>query len=118
VAEAGGPGNIATVQAALAELGADDSAGTAQFATAEQTAGRLGAAGFTDVEVAVVPDPVTLEPGEQLETFLGTVVLPALLRDLPPGERRPFVREVARRLPAPVVDYVRLRLSARLPGTA
>jgi trans-aconitate 2-methyltransferase len=115
VAEAGGPGNIATVQAALAGLGAGDDDRDWDFAGAADTTARLEAAGFTDIDVAVVPDPVCLEPGEQLEAFLATVILGALLRDLPQEERRPFVRAVAQRLPDPVIDYVRLQISAVRP---
>jgi hypothetical protein len=59
-----------------------------------------------------VPDPASLESAGQLEAFLATVVLGAHLRDLPPGERRPFVRAVATRLDEPVVDYVRLQIRA------
>jgi trans-aconitate 2-methyltransferase len=36
------------------------------------------------------------------------------LRDLPPAERRPFVRAVAARVPEPVVDYVRLQIHATM----
>lgn len=111
-AEAGGPGNISGVRAALAGLGADDRAGTGQFAAAGETEARLTAAGFSQVRVDVVPDPVRLEPGEQIEAYLATVVLGALLRDLPRQERRPFVSAVARRLPEPVIDYVRLQIRA------
>ena len=115
VAEAGGPGNIASVQAVLDELGADDSAGTAQFAGAAETRTRLAAAGFAEIDVRVVADPVPLRPGEQIEAYLATVILGKVLRELPPGERRLFVNEVARRLPEPVIDYVRLQTSAVRP---
>jgi trans-aconitate 2-methyltransferase len=115
VAEAGGPGNISSVQAVLDELGADDSAGTAQFAGAAETRTRLAAAGFAEIDVRVVPDPVPLQPGEQIEAYLATVILGKVLRELPPGERRLFVNEVARRLPEPVIDYVRLQISAVRP---
>lgn len=111
-AEAGGPGNIASVQAVLDELGMDDSAGTAQFAGAAETRSRLEAAGFAEIDVRVVPDPVPLEPGDQIEAYLATVILGKVLREMAPGERRPFVKKVADRLPEPVVDYVRLQLSA------
>jgi trans-aconitate 2-methyltransferase len=83
-----------------------------QFAGAEDTTARLAEAGFGQVDVQVVPDPVRLRPGAQLEEFLATVVLGAVLRDLPEAERQPFVRTVAGRLDEPVIDYVRLRLSA------
>jgi trans-aconitate 2-methyltransferase len=115
VAEAGGPGNIARIQAVLDELGVDDSAGTAQFAGAAETRTRLEAAGFTEIDVRVVPDPVPLQPGEQIQAYLATVILGKVLRELPPGERKLFVSEVASRLPEPVIDYVRLQISAVRP---
>jgi trans-aconitate 2-methyltransferase len=59
-----------------------------------------------------VPDPAHFESADQIEAFLATVVLGAHLRDLPSAERRPFVRAVAARLEAPVIDYVRLQISA------
>jgi hypothetical protein len=80
-----------------------------------ETTARLAAAGFTEIDVAVVPDPVALEPGDQIEAFLATVILGPLLRGLPPAERRPFVRAVAQRLPGPIIDYVRLQIRAVRP---
>jgi trans-aconitate 2-methyltransferase len=115
VAEAGGYGNIATVQAVLAELGEDDGARVAQFATAEQTREHLAAAGFDEIHVRLVPDPVRLRPGGQFEEFLATVILPAVLRDLPQDRRQPFIKAIAERLNEPVIDYVRLQLRAVRP---
>ena len=112
MAEAGGAGNIASVRAALAELGADDGKGIWNFAGVDETRERLAAAGFTGIEVALVPDPARLESADQFEAFLATVILGVHLRDLPPAERRPFVRAVAARVPEPVVDYVRLQIRA------
>ena len=115
-AEWGGAGNLASVDAALAELGAPSVNGSLTFATAEETSARLTAAGFVDVEVELVPDPAPLRPGAELEAFLATVVLGTVLDPLPAADRAPLVRAVARRLPRPEVDYVRLRAAARLPG--
>jgi trans-aconitate 2-methyltransferase len=112
VAEAGGEGNVATVRAALAALGADDGKDIWNFAGVAETRERLAAAGFTSIEAGLVPDPARLESAGQLEAFLATVVLGAHLRDLPAGERRTFVRAVATRLDEPVVDYVRLQIRA------
>jgi trans-aconitate 2-methyltransferase len=112
VAEAGGEGNIATVRAALAGLGADDGQDLWNFAGEAETRDRLAAAGFTSIEVGLVPDPARFESADQLEAFLATVVLGAHLRDLPAAERRPFAAAVAARLGAPVVDYVRLQIRA------
>ncbi|HEX8497701.1 MAG TPA: class I SAM-dependent methyltransferase, partial [Actinomycetales bacterium] len=114
-AEWGGKGNLATLDAALVDLGLASVDDALRFADAEQTAERLAAAGFVDVHVELVADPALLEPGEQLETFLRTVVLGTVLDPLPEDERTEVVRQVAARLPRPEVDYVRLQASARLP---
>jgi trans-aconitate 2-methyltransferase len=111
VTECGGRGNIVGVNAAVADvLGA--APGLWEFAGAEDTRERLAAAGFTDVEVALRPDPARLEPGAQLETYLATVVLGAHLDGMAEADRAPFVTAVAARLAEPVVDYVRLEISA------
>ena len=80
------------------------------------TAQRLRDAGFTDVHTALVPDPARLEPGAQLETFLGTVVLGSVLEQIPVADRAELVHQVAARLPEPSVDYVRLQAYARRSG--
>ena len=115
-AEWGGAGNLAGVDAAVTAAGAAPVNGSLAFATAEEASARLAAAGFVDVRVDLVPDPVLLEPGAQLEAFLTTVVLGPVLDPLPDAERAPLVRAVAQRLPRPEVDYVRLQVAARLPG--
>jgi trans-aconitate 2-methyltransferase len=112
VAEAGGAGNVAKVQAILDDLGVDNGASAWEFAGADETRQRLADAGFGQIDVRVVPDPARLRPGAQIEEFLATVVLGAVLRDLPEAERGPFVHTVAQRLDEPVIDYVRLQLSA------
>jgi trans-aconitate 2-methyltransferase len=114
VSDCGGRGNIAGVNAAVADVTGktEDGADTWEFAGVEDTRERLAAAGFTDIEVALRPDPATLEPGEQLEAFLATVLLGAHLDDMPEDEHEGFVKAVAARLAQPVVDYVRLEISA------
>ena len=57
-------------------------------------------------------EPTRMEPGEPLETFLRTVVFGAYLERIPEREREPFVHDVASRLPEPVIDYVRLNITA------
>lgn len=83
------------------------------FATAEQTARHLAAAGFTDIDARCVPDPARLGSSAQLEAFLTTVVLSAVLDQLPAGQHQQFVRDVQARLPEPAVDFVRLQVCAR-----
>jgi trans-aconitate 2-methyltransferase len=115
VAECGGLGNIASVSAAVdAVLGPQPAVWN--FAGVEETERRLRDAGFTDVEVGLVPDPARLEPGTQLLSYLLVVVLGGQLERLPAEEREPFVEAVAARLPEPVVDYVRLTISATRAG--
>jgi trans-aconitate 2-methyltransferase len=113
VAQCGGAGNAASVQRAAAEL-SDGWEGPWTFATPEETTARLAAAGFVDVEAWLHDEPTRIEPGEPLETFLGTVVLGAHLERLAEGDRADFVRRVAARLPDGQIDYVRLNLVARL----
>lgn len=115
-AEWGGAGNLASINAVLVDLGLASMDDVLQFADKEQTAERLAGAGFVDVQVELVPDPVRLSPGPQLEAFLATVVLGAVLDPLPQEQRPQVVRDVAARLRRPEVDYVRLRAAARMPG--
>ncbi|MEU4092227.1 class I SAM-dependent methyltransferase [Streptomyces sp. NPDC026673] len=118
VAECGGLGNIAGVAAAVEEVLGPQPA-VWNFAGAEETERRLRHAGFTDVEVRLVPDPARLQPGGQLLSYLAVVVLGGQLERFPAEEHEAFVRAVAERLPEPVVDYVRLTISAtRGPGRA
>jgi trans-aconitate 2-methyltransferase len=112
-AEWGGAGNVANVEAALVELELPRIGESCNFATADQTAGRLAAAGFTDIDVVCVPDPARMESGAQFEAFLTSVVLSAVLDSIPAGRRRQVVRDVAARLPEPRVDFMRLQASAR-----
>jgi trans-aconitate 2-methyltransferase len=111
VAQCGGAGNIARIQEVLAGIG-DGWLGDVRFETPVATTARLRAAGFTDVRCWLVPEPTTLEPGEPFETYLATVVLGSHLERLGPDERAGFVREVARRLGRPEIDYVRLNIDA------
>jgi len=115
VSDCGGRGNIAAVNAAVAEVRGTAPGGW-EFAGVEDTRQRLAAAGFTDIEVALRPDPARFAPGEQLEAFLATVILGAELDALPEDEHEPFVKAVAGRLAEPVVDYVRLEITATRGG--
>jgi trans-aconitate 2-methyltransferase len=115
VAECGGLGNIATVSAAVDDVLGPQPA-VWNFAGVAETKQRLRGAGFTDIEVGLLPDPARLEPGEQLRSYLAVVVLGGQLERLAEDEREAFVNAVADRLPEPVVDYVRLTISATRAG--
>jgi trans-aconitate 2-methyltransferase len=112
VAQCGGSGNIARIQAVLATLG-DGWLGDVHFETPAATQRRLAAAGFVDIETWLQPEPTRFEPGEAFETYLRTVVLGSHVARLPASERDTFVATVAERLGDPVIDYVRLNIVAR-----
>ena len=112
VAQYGGVGNTASVRAVLATIG-DGWTGDVFFARPDETRGWLADAGWEDVETWLQPEPTRFEPGEPFKAFLRTVILGAHLARLPEGERDAFVDEVAARLPAPEIDYVRLNVIAR-----
>jgi trans-aconitate 2-methyltransferase len=115
VAQCGGYGNIASVKRAIASVG-DGWLGPAHYETPMATVTRLDAAGFVDIECWLTDEPTWFEPGEPLETYLRTVVLGAHLDRLPADERDAFVHEVATRMPEPLIDYVRLNITARRSG--
>jgi trans-aconitate 2-methyltransferase len=111
VAQCGGAGNIASIRAILATIG-DGWPGEAHYETPEATVERLAAAGFTDIEAWLQPEPTWFEAGEPLETFLRTVILGGHLARLVEADRDAFIHEVASGLKEPVVDYVRLNIVA------
>lgn len=115
VAQCGGVGNIASIRRVLATID-DGWPGAAHYETPMATVDRLDAAGFVDIECWLTDEPTRFEPGEPFETFLRTVILGGHLERLPPGERDAFVRTVANGLPEPVIDYVRLNITARRAG--
>ncbi len=112
VAQFGGAGNIASVKAIVASIG-DGWLGPAHYETVEATTERLRAAGFVDIAAWLQPEPTRFERGEPLETFLRTVILGPQVDRLPEADRDAYVRQVASRMPEPVVDYVRLNVDAR-----
>lgn len=120
-AQCGARGNAASVreaartayeQAAFAGVSRPP-AGTWNFATAEETAERLRAVGFSEVETWTAERPVT--PADP-RAFLGTVILGPHLARMPEELHARFVDAVLEQLgDPPVFDYVRLNLAARRP---
>ena len=114
VAQCGGAGNIANVQAAIDAV--DHPAlrgwvGPWNFATPEQTTARLKAAGFTDIWTWLQPWPV--DPPNPREYF-ETVILGTHLERLPAEDHGAFVEDVLAQLDEPVrANYVRLNILAR-----
>jgi trans-aconitate 2-methyltransferase len=110
VAQYGGGQNIASVRAILGELGVTDLPWC--FATPDEDRARLESAGFAVDDIWLNDERVEFEAGEPLQTYLATVVLNWHIDRITEAERRPFLAEVARRLPEPVLDYVRLNVMA------
>jgi trans-aconitate 2-methyltransferase len=111
-AQCGAHGNIEALLDAVRRVG-QERKGTWLYATPEETTERLARAGFEQIEAWTTPEPTPLERGEPLETFLETVCLRAHVADLPEAQRREFVSAVAKAMPEPVIDYVRLNILAR-----
>jgi hypothetical protein len=105
-AAGGGYGNIEPFRTALREVSGADGGEIWNFADVQETTANLRTAGFTDIDVRLVPGPARLERGEQLEAFIATVMLGAQLREMSIEDRRPFVHEVT---PAPARTRDRLR---------
>jgi trans-aconitate 2-methyltransferase len=122
VAQCGGAGNIARVEAAATEVGerpdyAPWLAGWTwpkRMAGAEETEERLRAAGFDEARAWLEPWPV--RPSDP-PAYLHKVCLRAHADRLPEVRRDPFIAEVLALLGEPIVlDYVRLNLEARRAG--
>lgn len=119
-AEAGGSGNIAAVLAAVRRAtrrmsGASGRADAGRnFMGVNDTMTNLAAAGFVDIEVQLATESMPVPEGE-FEEFLATVMLVPELTGLSVTDRTALVRAVAEEIGEPVVDWVRLRLTATRP---
>jgi trans-aconitate 2-methyltransferase len=110
--ECGGYGNVEAVSSALERAGLSDPS-VWNFAHPDDTSRRLEAAGLEVLSARLRPDPITLDPGPQLEAFLATVILGGHLAKIPKTEWREVVAQVAAYIPDATIDYVRLEATAR-----
>ena len=119
VAQCGGKGNVAEHTRAIATAAADPEYGQHlggakapwNFASPQETAPRLEAAGFEDVRCWLQPKPV--QPSDPF-AFITTVTLGPILDQLPEEKRRPFAEAVLAQHEQPLVlEYVRLNIEAR-----
>jgi trans-aconitate 2-methyltransferase len=104
-AECGGKGNLENVYRLVRDLGAREEG--KNYAGVEETLEALEGAGFVDARAELVPRPATI-PAELLRDFLRNVTL----KEHPPQ----LADEVARRMPAPELDYVRLVIHGTASG--
>jgi trans-aconitate 2-methyltransferase len=112
VAQCGGFGNVERLLRTAREVHPGFSR-QHNFQTPEATTARLEASGFDRIETWLSEAPTRFDPGAPFEAFLETVCLRTFLGELAPAEREPFVQAVAARMPEPVLDYVRLNITAR-----
>jgi trans-aconitate 2-methyltransferase len=111
VAQCGGVGNIERLRVIVRTMtGTDDPDKT--FASPLETVERLEAAEFINPEVWLTDEPTRLDPGQPLETYLETICLRQDLERIAPADRAAFVHRVAEALEEPVLDYVRLNITA------
>jgi trans-aconitate 2-methyltransferase len=117
-AQCGGEGNIDAFRKAGEEVAKRDPYAPYlegieklwNYAGAEETEGRLRAAGFTDVRCWLEPWPV--DPPEP-EVFARTICLGAHIERLPEELRDAFVADVLAAQPSPLrLGYVRLNIEA------
>jgi len=116
VAQCGGFGNIARFIEVASSVDPSFTRNRHNFQTPEATAERLERSGFVDIRTWLSDAATRFNPGDPFEAFLATVCLRAHLAGIPEAEHRPFVRAVAARMPEPVLDYVRLNITARRDG--
>jgi trans-aconitate 2-methyltransferase len=114
VAQCGGAGNIARMDAIVRELGHPFD-GTKRFASPEETRASLERAGFVDIETWLHDEPTDI-PGRDFPAFLETVCLGAIIAGMDDAQAEAFVHAVAERMPDHRIDYVRLNLTARRAG--
>jgi trans-aconitate 2-methyltransferase len=121
VAQCGGAGNIASFLGVVARIAAQDPFASAldgwdppgTFATPDETAARLEAVGFKDVECWLEPKRVTLADPRP---FVETVCLVRHLDVLPPGLKEPFLDAVLSAADKPLtLEYVRLNMTGGKP---
>lgn len=111
VTECGGKGQLAAVDRALAQVGAEP-VHSRTFRGVDEWRTGLALAGLAVQRVELRPHPVQFADVDTLARYLVTMILRLHMADLPPDRRLPFARAVAERMPDRTVDYVRLESEA------
>src|SRR5690606_13008982 len=81
------------------------------FAGIDDTVRNLSKAGFVDIHVELVADPMPV-PENLFEAYLAAIILVPELHEIQASDRSTFVRAVAQEVGEPIVDWVRIRLTA------
>jgi trans-aconitate 2-methyltransferase len=110
-AQAGGEGSLREVRTILTELGVEWES-LNNYANAVETCAALEAAGFVDVECWMVDEPIEYAGSSELRAFLLEGVIAPYVSGWPEAERTQLATDVANRLAAPVLHFVRLNIRA------
>jgi trans-aconitate 2-methyltransferase len=110
-AQCGGSGNIARIEAIVRTMGHGDAFDAKRFPGVEETTERLESAGFVDVRCWLTDEPTPL-PADDLEPYLATVCLGGVTEQMSHDDASRLVHEVAGAMQEPLIDYVRLTISA------
>jgi len=110
-AQCGGKGNIASIETTVRALGHDEAFDAKRFPGVEETTERLDRAGFVDVRCWLTDEP-TMLPADDLEPYLATVCLGGVTEQMSHDDASRLVHEVAGAMQEPLIDYVRLYISA------
>jgi trans-aconitate 2-methyltransferase len=113
VAQWGGFGNVENMLEVTRAFGPQPY--EKNFATAEETAERLGAAGFTAIRTWLEPAPTLFDSRKEFAQYLRTVCLRVHLDLLSSDEQDAYVDRVVDAMPEHRIDYVRLNAVARKP---
>ncbi|MGC8465770.1 MAG: class I SAM-dependent methyltransferase [Acidimicrobiales bacterium] len=115
--ECGGAGNIAHVRAALRSvLGTEYSEAHWNFPQPADERELLRRCGFQHVEAHLRESPTPPMDEATFRDYLQTVVLGPYTSEMNPTDLDAFISEIRRHLVRPVVDYVRLEVTASHPS--
>ncbi|MGH7722563.1 MAG: class I SAM-dependent methyltransferase [Candidatus Dormibacteria bacterium] len=112
VAQCGARGNVDQLTAVVRGLGVERP-GSWLYASVDDTTRQLQAAGFSDVQVWTNQEPTAFDSAAELRDFLEAVCLRECVASMSAERRDAFLDAVVERMPARVIDYVRLNILAR-----
>lgn len=115
LADCGGKGNIHNViEVVNSILGPNDFDKIWNFADAVETKQALDEAGYEVIDVELKHDPAVFPSFDTFKVFLSTLILGRHTFEMTDSEKEIFLNDVARSLPENTVDYVRLKIHARV----
>ncbi len=114
-AQCAAEGNIRRLLAVAQSVGLERTSAW-EYASADETHGRLEAAGFEDVQVWTHEEPTRFDDEAQLTDYLETVCFGEAVALMDERDRQQLLHAVVAAMPEPVIDYVRLNMVGRRRG--